>query len=254
MDGLAQKLRDLASDPSNRAHMIPASESLPTGVMMFLDHEDATVVFAAVETVYLLSLYPPNRSKMMADQKLMPKLKSLMSKGKTTEIKRKAIAAFTSLKKVNQQKKASNKSKRNSLKAPLSTRNQNTFSVGFGGGTKKKKKTVATTTLYLRELNCDENKQIFNNAAVKIRGIISFWVELSCQKTVIRTSLSEETLISEINKKLGWNGSTEREFVSNEGYVQDVDVGEGALVLGGGKKKKGQNGNGWWGSVSSYIW
>jgi hypothetical protein len=39
-----------------------------------------------LETIYFLSLYPPNRTQMIKNEFLLPKVKALMSNGKTGEI------------------------------------------------------------------------------------------------------------------------------------------------------------------------
>jgi hypothetical protein len=138
--------------------------------------------------VYYLSLYPPNRSVMVKNVYLMPKLKALMSNGKTADIKRKAIATFTSLKKATagaataaapaEQPVATAEAPATaSAAAPLSSAANGKFEASkgmssFGFGEASAKKVAATSvTLFMKELQNEANKQAFERAMVNYKVI-----------------------------------------------------------------------------------
>ena len=230
---------------------------------------------AALETVYYLSLYPPNRSAMVKNVYLMPKLKALMSNGKTADIKRKAIATFTSLKKatsgVPAEQPAATASEHSnatadaaSAAAPLSSAANGKFeapkgmsSYGFGDASAKKNAAVSIS-LFMKELQCEANKQAFERAMVNYKGVVSFWVELKHSKAVVRTTLSEEQLVKAILAQLGWIASGDAAYVmpGNSGYLDD-EIGEnGAIVQRASKKRAAEKApqGGWFSSVTSYLW
>jgi hypothetical protein len=227
----------------------------------------------AVEAIYFLSLYPPNRATMIQNAYILPKLKSLMSNGKTADIKRKAIATFTSLKKavvltenaVATAAAAAPESSSSSSSAaavaanPLSSApNGASKPTSFGFGDAGSKKTAATVTLYMKELSSEPQKVAFERAMVNYKGIVSFWVEVNRCKAVIRTTLSEAELCKAVMEQLGWVASADASYVlpSNNGYLEETNDAAGAIVQRASKKKaqKEAASGGWFSSVTSYLW
>jgi len=275
---LVVQLRTLAADPNNRPHMIPPGDYVPPGLLMFLDHPSSDVVFNALETIYFLSLYPPNRTQMIKNEYLLPKVKALMSNGKTGEIKRKAIATFTSLKKATTATVRGAPEELADMAAakpaqPLSSSSENVNinnssttaatksarampSFGFEGA---RTAAAVTVTVYMKELSTEAKKAEFESKMVNHRGVVSFWVDLNQHKAVVRTTLSDDALIKAITAQLGWIASTDSSFVSpsNSGYIEEQQVGEGAIVYRNKQSKKAKEssgGGGWFSSVTSYIW
>ena len=263
----------LASSPQNRPHMIPEGQSVPPGLVMFLDHPSSDVVLNALETFYYLSLYPPNRTTMIENVHLMPRLKQLMTNGKTSDIKRKAIATFTSMKKAKDKKTSKSttvtptemstgsNSVAQKMKVPLANSNNaansNMRSFGFGGE-KVAKNPATTITVFMKELGSEANKTAFERSMVNYKGIVSFWVELRTHKAVVRTTLSEEKLTRAIMAQLGWIASTDAAYVSpgNADYLDD-GLDENAKIVPRASKKKARQeaeAGGWFSSVASYIW
>ncbi len=129
---------------------------------------------------------------MVKNVYLMPKLKALMSNGKTADIKRKAIATFTSLKKAtagaappapSEQPVAAAATSETpaatatAAAAPLSSAANGKFDASkglssFGFGDSSKKMPAVSVTLFMKELQCEANKQAFERAMVnyKVRG------------------------------------------------------------------------------------
>ncbi len=209
---------------------------------------------------------------------ILPKLKSLMSNGKTADIKRKAIATFTSLKKAvvlqenaavataEQPVSASTSSNSASAaaaagpsSAPLaSAPNGSAKPTSFGFGDASSKKSAVTVTLYMKELASENQKVAFERAMVNFKGVVSFWVEINRCKAVIRTTLSEAELAKAVLDQLGWVASADASYVlpSNSGYLDESADAAGAIVQRASKKKAQQaaTSGGWFSSVTSYLW
>ncbi len=214
----------------------------------------------------------------MKNAYLMPKIKSLMSNGKTADIKRKAIATFTSLKKASTGASSAAASAAVEAEAPVATAvpgpsgsvasaplssapngklepKGGISSLGFGNTDKKSAAT--SVTLFMKELQSEANKTAFERTMVNYKGVVSFWVESKHSKAVVRTTLSEEQLCKAILAQLGWIASSDAAYVmpGNAGYLDEVGE-NGAIVQRASKKKaveKAQQG-GWLSSVTSYLW
>lgn len=219
----------------------------------------------------------------------MPKLKFLMSNGKTGDIKRKAIATFTSMKKAAPTKATEEEPKEEESQNSTTTNNTATTTATsdapLGNATNKtsiasgkrsgatfgfessstssatSKNAATTITLYIKELSCETAKTDFERAMVNFRGVVSFWVELKSHRAVVRTTLTQEQLISAVSTQLGWLSSTEASFVSpkNAGYLDEEEIGVNGAIVQRGKSKKAkeaqaQGGGGWFSTVASYIW
>jgi hypothetical protein len=215
---------------------------------------------------------------MIQNVYLMPKLKNLMSNGKTNDVKRKAIATFTSMKKAQAPKEKKAKPAVNS-EGPTTTttsasaasaesvrplqnvrRTNNSHDVrsfGFGASGSSAKNAASTITVFMKELCSENNKVTFERTLVNYKGIVSFWVELRTHKAVIRTTLTEDQLVKAISNQLGWIASTDYQYVApgNDGYLEE-ELGENARIVPRASKKKAkeQAGSGWFSSVTSYIW
>ena len=213
---------------------------------------------------------------MIKNVYLMPKLKHLMANGKTGDIKRKAIATFTSMKKaspnpikedgVKEAEELLSSEQQTRQPQPLSNMTNKTSSAaykgmasfGFDGSSNNKSYQATTVTVYMKELANETKKAEFEHKMVNFKGVVSFWVDLRQHKAVIRTTLSEDLMIKAIMTQLGWIASTDISFVApkNAGYIEENDIGDGAIVHRGGrsKKSKEQQSSGWFGSVTSYLW
>ncbi len=72
----------------------------------------------------------------------------------------------------------------------------------------------------------------------------------------------QDALIKAITAQLGWIASTDATFVapSNAGYIEEQQIGEGAIVYRNKQSKKAKessgssSGGGWFSTVTSFIW
>ncbi len=76
---------------------------------------------------------------------------------------------------------------------------------------------------------------------------------------MLKARRKSDALIKAIMAQLGWIASTDSTFVapSNAGYIEEQQIGEGAIVYRNKQSKKAKEssgGGGWFSSVTSYIW
>ncbi|XP_047429603.1 armadillo repeat containing 1, like [Mugil cephalus] len=183
MDALSvvSQLRDLASEPQNRAVIVQDQGCLP-GLVLFLDHKDPEVVFATLQTLRYLAELPPNIPIMNNELGMMVSLETLMGReGLSADITALAEEVY------------------NILRAPVSVarrtpeRERRKKSQFFINSSNKKAKSV---TLHIQGLDSIDQRGLCEEALLKVKGVISFTFQMASKRCTvrIRSDLSTESL------------------------------------------------------------
>ncbi|CAH2250403.1 armadillo repeat-containing 1-like [Pelobates cultripes] len=173
-------LRNLASDPQNRASIM-RDKSCLAGLILFLDHREACVVESALKTISYLSEDPTHCEIMRNELGMMVSLESIKNRCDVIDdLKQLAQSIYASFTFPSQKY------------TPEKTKPQ--FFISSCN------KRVKTVTLHIHGLDDMEKKNICEEALLKVRGVISFTFQLAMRRCTIRvkSDLATECLASAI--------------------------------------------------------
>ncbi|XP_049915069.1 armadillo repeat containing 1, like isoform X1 [Epinephelus moara] len=187
MDALSvvSQLRDLASEPQNRAVIVQDQGCLP-GLVLFLDHQNPEVLLATLQTLRYLAELSPNIPTMKNELGMMVSLENLIERdGLSVDITALAREVF------------------DILSAPANPvprtpeRQRRKKSQFFINSSNKKAKSV---TLHIQGLDSTDQRGLCEEALLKVRGVISFTFQMASKRCTvrIRSDLSTESLASAI--------------------------------------------------------
>ncbi|XP_075900689.1 armadillo repeat containing 1, like [Nelusetta ayraudi] len=187
MDALSvvTQLRDLASEPQNRAVIVQDEGCLP-GLVLFLDHQSHDVLLATLQTLRYLAELSPNILTMKNELGMMVSLESLTErKDLPLDITALAQEVFDIL------RAPANPVSR----TPESQRRKK--SQFFINSSSKKAKSV---TLHIQGLDSTDQRSLCEEALLKVRGVISFTFQMASKRCTvrIRSDLPTESLASAI--------------------------------------------------------
>ncbi|XP_063297265.1 armadillo repeat-containing protein 1-like isoform X2 [Pelobates fuscus] len=159
-------LRNLASDPQNRASIM-RDKSCLAGLILFLDHREACVVESALKTISYLSEDPTHCEIMRNELGMMVSLESIKNRCDINDdLKQLAQSIYASFTFPSQKY------------TPEKTKPQ--FFISSCN------KRVKTVTLHIHGLDDMEKKNICEEALLKVRGVISFTFQLAVRRCTIR--------------------------------------------------------------------
>ncbi|KAM4772382.1 armadillo repeat-containing protein 1-like [Rhinophrynus dorsalis] len=177
-------LKDLASDPKNRASIV-SDKSCLAGLILFLSHQDTRVVECALKAIFYLCENPSHCEIMRNELGMMVSLENLRNRCDIgDEIKQCAQNIHRSL------------TTATSMYTPetASTKSRPRF---FISSTNKRAKTI---TLHIHGLDNLERKHLCEEALLKVKGVISFTFQVAVRRCTVRVKpdLATECLASAI--------------------------------------------------------
>lgn len=187
MDALSvvSQLRDLASEPQNRAVIVQDQGCLP-GLVLFLDHQNPDVLFATLQTLRYLAELSPNIPTMRNELGMMVSLENLiMREGLSVDITALAQEVFDILgAPANPVTRSPERERRKKPQFFINSSN-------------KKAKSV---TLHIQGLDSTHQRGLCEEALLKVKGVISFTFQMASKRCTvrIRSDLSTESLASAI--------------------------------------------------------
>ncbi|KAI3364360.1 hypothetical protein L3Q82_011163 [Scortum barcoo] len=187
MDALSvvSQLRDLASEPQNRAVIVQDQGCLP-GLVLFLDHQNPDVLFATLQTLRYLAELSPNIPTMKNELGMMVSLENLiLREGLSFDITALAQEVFDILNApANPVPRSPEREKRKKPQFFINSSN-------------KKAKSV---TLHIQGLDSTDQRGLCEEALLKVKGVISFTFQMASKRCTvrIRSDLSTESLASAI--------------------------------------------------------
>ncbi|XP_058469373.1 armadillo repeat containing 1, like [Solea solea] len=182
---VVSQLRDLASEPQNRAAIVQDQGCLP-GLVLFLDHQNSEVLFATLQTLRYLAELPPNIPTMNNELGMMVSLENLMGRDSlSVDITALAQEVYDIL--CTPAKPVARTPERERRKKPQF----------FINSSNKKAKSV---TLHIQGLDSTDQRGLCEEALLKVRGVISFTFQMASKRCTvrIRSDLSTESLASAI--------------------------------------------------------
>eukprot|EP01104_Vermistella_antarctica_P013185 TRINITY_DN3961_c0_g1_i8.p1 TRINITY_DN3961_c0_g1~~TRINITY_DN3961_c0_g1_i8.p1 ORF type:complete len:273 (+),score=74.15 TRINITY_DN3961_c0_g1_i8:261-1079(+) len=267
---IVTKLKTLAQQPENRPVIVRDQGCVP-GLVMFLDNEDAKVVSTSLEVLHLLSMHDDNKSILAKEKGLVLAVKKLMLSRDNT-MKAAALSTYTNLQGHINAGAATSASKvlaaRATSRSNGGQRNKRSNRRGsnafFSDKVNTKLNTARTFNILIKGLTSEESRTKVEGALVRVKGVISFLVDLYAQKITVRAMTTAETIISAIKKNTGMvatlegggddennenqNGNDYPDYLPESGAP--VKVAKGSLVMHGSKPSE-QAG---WGSYISSWW
>lgn len=187
MDALSvvTQLRDLASEPQNRAVIVQDQGCLP-GLVLFLDHQNPDVLLATLQTLRYLAELSPNITTMKNELGMMVSLENLIGReGLSVDITALAQEVFDILS--SPPASVPRTPERAKRKKPQF----------FINSSNKKAKSV---TLHIQGLDSSDHRGLCEEALLKVRGVISFTFQMASKRCTvrIRSDLPTESLASAI--------------------------------------------------------
>ncbi|XP_074541782.1 armadillo repeat containing 1, like [Halichoeres trimaculatus] len=187
MDALSvvSQLRDLASEPQNRAVIVQDQGCLP-GLVLFLDHQSPEVLLATLQTLRYLAELSPNVPTMKNELGMMVSLETLIGReGLSLDITSLAQEVFNIL---------------NAPPVPVPCspeREKRKKSQFFLNSSNKKAKSV---TLQIQGLDSTDQRSLCEQALLTVRGVISFTFQMASKRCTvrIRADLPTESLATAI--------------------------------------------------------
>ncbi|CAL1580798.1 unnamed protein product [Knipowitschia caucasica] len=183
------QLRDLASDPLNRRAIVQDQGCVP-GLVLFLDHPNPQVVYAALLAIRYLCECCANRGKLRGELGMMVSLKDVAHKSTTPgETKLLAAEVYELLQSAVSEAEAEDRNR-----DQTSSRKKHRF---FLGASNKRAKTVV---LQIEGLDDPSLRGLCEEVLLRIRGVISFTFQMSQKRCIvrIRSDLKAEALASAI--------------------------------------------------------
>lgn len=176
-------LRNLASDPQNRASIV-RDRSCLAGLILFLSHQDTHVVEAALQTIHNLCANPNHCDIMRRELGMMVSLENIKNSDMNNHIKRLAQRIYISLGVPNRLHTPETKNKQNNLQFFISSAN----------------KRAKTITLHIHGLDNLDRKSLCEEALLKVKGVISFTFQIAIRRCTVRVKpdLATECLTSAI--------------------------------------------------------
>ncbi|XP_069367583.1 armadillo repeat-containing protein 1-like [Paralichthys olivaceus] len=188
-DALAvvNQLKDLAADPMNRRAIVQDQGCLP-GLILFLDHPNPQVVYAALLAIRYLAECRANREKLKGELGMMLSLQNVVQKS-TTPGETKLLAS-----EIYELLQATCDADSEPAEDVVSSRRKAQF---FLGSSNKRAKTVI---LHIDGLDDSSRRSLCEEALLKIRGVISFTFQMAVKRCIvrIRSDLKAESLASAI--------------------------------------------------------
>ncbi|XP_007553042.1 armadillo repeat containing 1, like isoform X2 [Poecilia formosa] len=187
MDALSVvcQLRDLASEPQNRAVIVQDQGCLP-GLVLFLDHKNPEVLFATLQTLRYLAELPLNVPIMKNELGMMASLETLIRReGLSLDITALAKEVYGILRApANPAPRTPEREKRRKPQF-------------FINSTNKKAKSV---TLHIQGLDSTQQRGLCEEALLKVKGVISFTFQMASKRCTvrIRSDLPTESLATAI--------------------------------------------------------
>ncbi|KAM4522398.1 armadillo repeat containing 1, like [Odontesthes bonariensis] len=179
------QLRDLASEPQNRAVIVQDQGCLP-GLVLFLDHKDPEVLFATLQTLRYLAELSPNIPTMKNELGMMVSLENLIERESlSVDITALAKEVFNILSSpANPAPRTPEREKRKKAQFFINTSN-------------KKAKSV---TLLIQGLDSTHQRSLCEGALLKVKGVISFTFQMASKRCTvrIRSDLPTESLATAI--------------------------------------------------------
>ncbi|XP_053294495.1 armadillo repeat-containing protein 1 [Pleuronectes platessa] len=188
-DALAvvNQLRDLAADPMNRRAIVQDQGCLP-GLILFLDHPNPQVVYAALLAIRYLAECRANREKLQGELGMMLSLQRVVQKS-TTPGETKLLAS-----EIYELLQATCHADSEPDQDVVSSRRKAQF---FLGSSNKRAKTVI---LLIDGLDDWSRRSLCEEVLLKIRGVISFTFQMAVRRCIVRVraDLKAESLASAI--------------------------------------------------------
>lgn len=183
--GVVEHLRNLASDPHNRATIVK-DEGCLAGLVLFLDNGDVNVVVTALEALKFLSEFQPNRFKMREEMGMIVSLKSIMNR-EDCNPKARQLAKEVYLNIMP------------TVSVPSGKRTSGPSQSFFLGNLNKRAKVVI---LQIKGLANQITRKLCEDELVKVKGVISFTFIMNKSRCLVRckAELQPETLCEVINK------------------------------------------------------
>jgi len=201
------RLKDLAANEANREVICKDKKCLP-GLVTFLANEDEEVRTGALDVLLLLSMSHANREIISQEPGLMKALEKV-TQSASQKMKNLAFSIQNNI-------QATATPKRNQT-SPLAQRNRN---IANNTNATEKKTRAQTYTLYFSGLTSEKDRTSVEQTLVRIKGVVSFLIDLFNQKAVVRSLTNAETLVETIIKETGFCTSlTPFEVVPDETVV-----------------------------------
>lgn len=295
--GIVQQLKDLAAVPENRHYIVNEHGCLP-GLVTFVAHEEEEVRRTALEALEMLAAEPRN-VKAMKEEPGMAKALEQIAESEHAGEKEKAHVILSSIKNFEEDglelavstttlASAENEEKENSsggvdyeetvitttttttkrkVKAkrganidadirPLRARQTRDGT----GRVRKVKRKARTYTIYIMGLAIESDREQVERALLARKGIISFLIDLTEQKVVVRAVISGEAVIDTIATS-GYEASFDKpekataiiDFLEDDGDEED----ESMSIVEHGACDQAPQEEGWlgWGSrIGRALW
>ncbi|XP_040282984.1 armadillo repeat-containing protein 1-like isoform X1 [Bufo bufo] len=176
-------LRNLASEPQNRASIV-RDRSCLAGLILFLSHQEARVVEAALQTIHYLCENPHHCEIMRSELGMMVSLENIRNSDLNNHIKLLAHRIHKSLSVPSHVHTPETKTKQHNLQFFISSAN----------------KRAKTITLHIHGLDDLERKSLCEEALLKVKGVISFTFQIAIRRCTVRVKpdLATECLTSAI--------------------------------------------------------
>ncbi|XP_069582077.1 armadillo repeat-containing protein 1-like [Ranitomeya imitator] len=186
MDAVAvvAHLRDLASDPQNRASIV-RDRSCLAGLILFLGHQDPQVAEVALEAIHYLCENPNHCKKLRSELGMMVSLENI--KNSDTRSNRSKLLAH---------RIHMSLSVPGHLHTPEAKNKPNNLQFFIASANKRAK----TITLHIHGLDDLERKCLCEEVLLKVKGVISFTFQIAIRRCTVRVKpdLATECLTSAI--------------------------------------------------------
>ncbi|XP_075453536.1 armadillo repeat-containing protein 1-like [Ascaphus truei] len=180
-------LRDLASDPQNRASIV-RDKSCIAGLILFLSHQDTRVIESALKTIHYLCENPTHCEIMKNELGMMVSLETIRNRcGIGDDIKLLAQSVHSLLNTPILLHNAY-------TPGPTARKNRPQF---FLASSNKRAKTI---TLHIHGLDNVEKKNLCEDVLLKVKGVISITFQVAMRRCTVRvkSDLATECLTSAI--------------------------------------------------------
>lgn len=192
--GIVTHLRDLASDPRNRATIVRDQGCLP-GLVLFLDNPDADVVETALETLLFLASCDDNKGIMTEELGLLVSIKDIAASTTASsfmqDIAKAIMDCLQPAPRVPEEGPAENvessssaKSANNDEENTPGTPAHGSFFIG------NMNKTARTVTLQVNGMDSLANRKMIEEKLLGVKGVVSFTFDMEMTRVIIRARMA----------------------------------------------------------------
>jgi len=240
---VAESLRNLAKSPENRSRII-SDHTCVQCIVNCLENSDVEVVMLALEALHLLSQRIEDRPRLAGIIGLVSSVKAVMlSHAADPQCKKMASNVYVNLQSHLEGVNTSSTFGKDVTNLPSTAGNGLSFFSSQASSCLSKSETI---TFYITSLNSEEVRADIESKLLKIKGVVSFLLDIRSHRATIRSLISAK----ELHNAMKQNGILNA-HLAQEG-VESIGKENAPQYLADEMETPPSDGSSWYSSIVSW--